>query len=195
MTMLFQLAMMFAKLCAFAFGGGYVMIPGMIQESEARSWATAAELTNVIALAGMTPGPVAINAAVAYGYHVAGLPGAVASFIGIAVPCALIVILTATFFFKIYNHPAVKGALYGLRPTITGIIIYAAVSLAVKNGIIAFGPDTMIGKGINFSAAGVNLFEMKSILIAGTAFLLLTKTKVHPVFMIIGSGMLGAFIF
>ena len=195
MKMLFELAMMFAKLCAFAFGGGYVMIPSMIQQSEARHWATAAELSNVIALAGMTPGPVAINAAVAYGYHVAGFPGAVASFLGIAVPCTLIVILTATFFFKIYKHPAVKGALYGLRPTITGIIIYAAVSLAVNNGIIAFTPDNMIENGFNFSALGIGLFEMKSVLIAGTTFLMLIKTKIHPVYMIFGSGILGTFIF
>ncbi|MDF2523041.1 MAG: chromate transport protein ChrA [Clostridiales bacterium] len=195
MNMLFELAMMFAKLSAFAFGGGYVMIPSLIQQSEARHWATATELTNVIALAGMTPGPVAVNAAVAYGYHIAGVAGAATSFLGIAVPCALIVILAASFFFKIYKHPVVKGALYGLRPTITGIIIYAAVSIALKNGIIAFTTSTMIGSGFNFSALGINLFEIKSVVIAVIAFLMLVKTKTHPVFIIIGSGILGAVIF
>ena len=195
MKMLFELAVMFTRLCAFAFGGGYVMIPSLIRQSEARNWATAAELTNVIALAGMSPGPVAINAAVGYGYHVAGIPGAAASFVGIAVPSALIVILAATFFFKIYRHPMVKGALYGLRPTITGIILYAAISLAVKNGILAFTNESLIEKGINISIVGFGLFEAKSILIALTAFTMLIKTKVHPVFVILGSGVLGILAF
>ncbi len=31
----------------------------------------------------------------------------------------------AAFFFKVYNHPYVKAVLYGLRPVITGIILYA----------------------------------------------------------------------
>jgi chromate transporter len=195
MKMLFELAAMFAKLCTFAFGGGYVMIPTMIQMSEARHWATAAELTNSIAIAGMAPGPVAINSAVAYGYHVGGLPGALASCLGILIPGTTIVILAAIFFFKIYEHPAVSTVLYGLRPTITGIIMYAAVSLAEKNGIIAFTTDNMIEKGFNVSVFGAGLIEIKSVIIAVIAFVILSKTKIHPVFMIIGSGILGAFIF
>lgn len=195
MQLLFQLFIMFAQLASSAFGGGYVVISSLITESESRGWATAAELTNTIALAGMTPGPVAMNIAVAYGYKLAGFSGAAAALLGIAFPCAVIVIIVAKFFLTVYNHPLVKGALYGLRATVTGIIIYGAINIAVKNGIIAATSKTLINKGINISAAGVNLFDLKSIIIAVAAFLILTKTKLHPVFLIIGSGVVGVIVF
>ncbi|MCX8130981.1 MAG: chromate transporter [Clostridia bacterium] len=195
MELLFKLFIMFAKLSAFAFGGGYVMIPSLIKASETNGWATASELTDVIAIAGMSPGPVAVNAAVGYGYKVAGFPGAVASFLGIAIPCALIVITVAAFFFRVYNYPKVQAALYGLRPVITGIILYAAVSLALKNSIIAAAPDKLISDGINITASGFQLFEAKSLVITALTLGILMKTKIQPIFLILGSGVLGVLIF
>jgi chromate transporter len=195
MLMLFKLFLMFAKLCAFAFGGGYVMIPSLIKASEANHWATASELTNVIAIAGMSPGPVAVNAAIGYGYKVAGFPGAAACFLGIALPCALIVILVAAFFLKVYNNPHIQAALYALRPVITGIILYAAVSIAIKNNMIAAVPGKLIEKGFYLSASGHNLFEVKSMLIGIITFAVLQKTKISPIFLIVGAGLLGVAIF
>jgi chromate transporter len=195
MELLVKLFIMFTKLCAFAFGGGYVMIPSLIKASEANGWATASELTDVIAIAGMSPGPIAINAAVGYGYKVAGFQGAMASMLGIAIPCALIVIVVATFFFKVYNHPKVQAALYGLRPVVTGIILYAAVSLAIKNSIIAAAPDKLIPHGINITALGLQLFEAKSLVITVLTFGILVRTKVQPILLILASGILGVFIF
>lgn len=195
MSLLPDLFLMFMKLSAFAFGGGYVMIPSMIQMSEAKNWATGNELSNVIALAGMAPGPVAMNAAVGYGYHVAGFQGAAAAFLGMAAPCAIIVIFAATFFFKVYDHPVVKGILNGLRPAITGIIVYAAVSLAVKNGIFAYTSNNVIKNGINISILGTGILEVKSAIMAIVAFVLLTRTRIHPVFLIIASGIIGIILF
>ncbi len=192
--MLIQLFLMFAKLSLFSFGGGYVMIPIMLQELEKNKWATAADVTDIVALAGMSPGPVAVNAAVGLGYKVAGLGGVIAAFLGIAVPCAVVVILVAMFFFKVYDHPMVKGALYGLRPVITGIIIYAAVKIAIKNGIVA-AHEGIIESGININYGAIQLFEVKSIIMALIAFFVLTRTKTHPIFVIISAGVLGILLF
>lgn len=195
MSILFELSLMFTKLAAFAFGGGYVIISSLILESEAKGWANASQLADIIALAGMTPGPVAMNIAVAYGYKIASFPGAFAALLGIALPCAIIVILAATFFFKVYQHKYVKGALYTLRATITGIIVYAAVDMAIKNGVFLSSSKNLINKGINVILANQHIFELKSFAIAIASFLILTKTKVHPLFVIIGSGVLGIIIF
>ena len=195
LSRLLELAMIFAKLYPFSFGGGYVMIPIMMDELVNNNWATVSELTDIVAIAGMAPGSVAINAAIGLGYKVGGFPGAIASFLGIAIPTTILVVLGATFFFKIYKHPKVKSAFYGLRPVITGIIIYAAVSLALNNGVIAASSEKMIMNGWNLSIAGVNLFEAKSILITIASIALLIKTKVHPIFVIIGAGILGILIF
>ncbi|MCX7841986.1 MAG: chromate transporter [Clostridia bacterium] len=194
MNLLFQLFFMFARLCTFAFGGGYVMFPSMIKASEQNGWGSASELTNIIAIAGMSPGPVAVNAAVGLGYKVAGVPGAIAACLGIAVPCAVIVVIVATFFFKAYNHPIVQYALNGLRPVITGIILYAGISIALKNGMLGTVPAACIQNGIYISLFG-GFFELKSLLIAAATFLILLKTKVQPVFIIAAAGFLGVFIF
>lgn len=193
--MLLNLFLMFAKLAGFAFGGGYVMIPSLIRASEANHWATAAELTDTVAIAGMAPGPVAVNAAVGYGYLVAGFPGAFASFLGIAVPCAFIVILVATFFFKVYDHPKVQAALYGLRPVITGIILYAAISIALKNKMIMTAAEETIQKGFGLSISGVQLFEGKSLAIIVLTLLILLKTRIQPIFIILAAGLAGMLLF
>ncbi len=195
MNILIELFLMFAKLSVFSFGGGYVMFPMLMSELESNKIATVAQMTEVIAIAGMSPGPVAVNAAVGLGYKVAGFPGVFAAFLGIALPCAIIVILVASFFFKVYKHPVVRSILNVLGPVITGIIFYAAVGIALKNGIVFAGQDSVIEGGWNVYASGRQLFEVKSILIAAGAFFLLVKTKVHPIFIIVGSGILGAILF
>ncbi len=168
------------------------MIPSMVQASEAHQWATATELTDVIAIAGMSPGPVAVNAAVGFGYKVAGFPGAAAAFLGIAVPCSLIVIITATFFFKAYSHKTVQAALYGLRPVIAGIVLYAAVSVALKNNILF--PEKLISGGVNITTGGFQIVEIKSLLIAAAGFVMLIKTKIQPIFLIVGGGAFGVLL-
>lgn len=193
--MLIKLFLMFVKLSMFSFGGGYVMIPIMLQELEKNAWASAADVADVVAIAGMCPGPVAVNASVGIGYKVAGIKGVIAAFLGVALPCAIIVILVATFFFKVYKNPNVQYALYGLRPVITGIIFYASVKLALKNGMLFSAKNTLLSNGYNIMLKGQHLFEVKSILLALTSFILLTKTKIHPIVIIIGSGILGYILF
>ncbi|WHH56878.1 chromate transporter [Petroclostridium sp. X23] len=195
MTLLLKLFIVFVKLSFFSFGGGYVMIPIMLKELEANHWATTAEVTDIVAIAGMCPGSVAVNAAVGLGYKVAGVGGVIAAFLGIALPCALVVIVVAVFFFKIYQYPAVQSALYGLRPVITGIIVFAAVKIALSSGIVAAAPGQMMENGYNINMGSVHLFELKSILMTVVAFFSLIKTKVHPIFVIIGAGVLGIVLF
>jgi chromate transporter len=195
MAVLFEIFFMFAKLSLFSFGGGYVMFPILMREIENNALVTMSELADIIVIAGMSPGAVAVNAAVGVGFKSAGVVGALAAFLGIAIPCAVIVILVATFFFKVCKHYLVQSALYGLRPIITGIILYAAYKIGSGSGIFYSTKEDIIEKGWNFSIGSTHIFEIKSILIAAVAFVLLTKTKIHPIFIIIGSGIMGILIF
>lgn len=194
MDILTGLFMIFSKLSLFSFGGGFVMIPVAMAELEARHWASAAELTDTVAIATMAPGPVGVNLAVGLGYKVAGFAGATAAFLGMSIPTTVLMLIVAIFFFKMYNHKAVAAAFNGIRPVIPGIILYAAVSLALKNGIILAASDKVISNGYNIVMNGV-YFELKSLVIAVFILLLLTKTKTAPVLLIILSGILGIIIF
>ncbi len=195
MNILIKIFLMFAKLSAFAFGGGYVMFPMLMKEIESNKLISMNDLADIIAIASMSPGAVSVNAAVGVGYKVAGIPGVVAAFLGIAVPCAVIVIIVATFFFKVYNHPIVRSALYGLRPIITGIILYAAFNIARTNGIIAASEKNLIDSNFNVMINGVHLFELKSLIITIASFFALVKTKLHPIFVILISALIGIIVF
>jgi len=195
MNILIKIFLMFAKLSAFAFGGGYVMFPMLMKEIESNKLISMNDLADIIAIASMSPGAVSVNAAVGVGYKVAGIPGVVAAFLGIAVPCAVIVIIVATFFFKVYNHPIVRSALYGLRPIITGIILYAAFNIARTNGIIAASEKNLIDSNFNVMINGVHLFELKSLIITIASFFALVKTKLHPIFIILISALIGIIVF
>lgn len=195
MEMMIKLFIIFAKLSLFSFGGGFVMVPVAMKEFEENGLTTAAQLTDAVALATMSPGPVGVNLAVALGYKVGGIAGMFSSFIGITLPTTILVICVALFFFKIYKNHIVKSAFYGLRPVITGVIMYAAISLALKNGMVFANPEHMITKGINIIISGLHILEIKSILIAISVFILLIKTKTPPIFVIIISGILGMIIF
>lgn len=200
MNMMTTLFIMFAKLSAFSFGGGYVMIPIMMQELEKNGLIDPSKVTDVVAIAGMSPGPVAVNAAVGLGYYVSqinnmGAWGILPAFLGIALPCAIIVIVAATFFFNVYKNKHVQAALYGLRPAIAGIVLYAAVKLAMGNGIFFSHIDTLIKIGYNVIMRGYHIAEVKSLVIFAATFLLLTKTKIHPIFLILSAGIAGIFLF
>ena len=194
MHKLLDLFLIFFKLYPISFGGGYVMLPYMSNVIESRGWLTVGEISDIIAIAGMSPGSVAINGAIGLGYKVAGMPGAVSAFLGITLPTIIIVSIMASIFFKIYHTKGFQAAFYGLRPVITGVIAYAGVSFAIKNSIIYF-QETKIMNGIYFMIGKIGILEVKSFLIVAASILLIIKYKVHPIYIIVGAGLLGMVIF
>ena len=62
MKLLGDLFFTFFKIGAFTFGGGYAMLP-LIQDAviNKHGWLTLTEFLEVIAIAEMTPGPIAVN--------------------------------------------------------------------------------------------------------------------------------------
>lgn len=171
------------------------MIPIAMAELEANHWATAAELTDTVAIATMAPGPVGVNLAVGLGYKVAGIEGAIASFLGIVIPIMILLNLVALFFFKAYKHPTVSAAFYGLRPVITGIIIYAGISLAIKNNILIADPTKIMPNGYHLMMSGIHIIEIKSFILFSIVCAFLVKTKVTPIVLIVISGVVGMLLF
>ena len=71
------LFLIFLKIGAFTFGGGYAMVALLEHEFvEEKRWLTREEFLDMVAIAESTPGPVAINSATYLGYKLAGVPGA-----------------------------------------------------------------------------------------------------------------------
>lgn len=157
------------------------MIPVIEYEIKEHGWLTAQQFTDIIAVAGMSPGPIATNIAVFVGYKVGGPLGAVTSLVAISMPSLLIVFIICLFFNKVKNQQFVHSAFYGLRPVITGLVTYAAIKVAIQNQIIT--------SFSNFH------FDTIGVLFIVIGFLLLVLTKISPVSIILLSGVFGIIIY
>lgn len=177
--LLLELFKTFLLIGTVSFGGGYAMIPVIELEVSRHDWMTTQQFTDVIAVAGMSPGPIATNSATFVGYQVAGLSGAFVSALGMTIPSLVIILIVATFFYKANENHYVQSAFYGLRPIITGLIMYAAIKFALSNGVIgsiSFETLTMIG-------------------IFVAALFALLKFRLHPIFVIVLSGLIGVTLY
>lgn len=167
-----ELIMTFMKIGAFSFGGGYAMIPLIQKEIEKHGWMTGAEFVDIIAIAEMTPGPIAVNAATFVGYKAAGVWGGIIATIGVAMPSLLLILLVSQFFFKYQQHPVNKMIFYGIRPVIVGLIATAAITIGQTSSV-------------NFGSIAISIL----------AFVAMFKFKLHPIITIIISGLLGIVVF
>lgn len=86
----------FSQVGLFSIGGGYAAMP-LIQNQvvDIHPWLTMTGFADIMAIAEMTPGPIALNAATFVGIQVAGLPGALIATIGCIFPSCVIVMTLA----------------------------------------------------------------------------------------------------
>lgn len=71
-----QLFLGFLQIGLFSFGGGYAAMPLLQEQLVARNgWLSVQEFADLVTIAEMTPGPIAVNAATFVGTKLAELPG------------------------------------------------------------------------------------------------------------------------
>ncbi|WP_246067020.1 chromate transporter [Paenibacillus koleovorans] len=177
--LLLQLFFLFIKIGFLSFGGGYSMMPVIEHEVLARNWMNPQSFSDMIALSGMSPGPIAANTAVMVGYQVAGLPGAIISVLGIVLPSLLLVVLVGMLLTKYRHHPWLEAAFTGLRPVVIAFVFYAAYRFAQSSHV--------------FQAAPFHLVSFIAIFLG--AFIALRKFKTHPLLIIIFSGLVGVALY
>lgn len=182
---LIKLFWSFFQIGLFSFGGGMAAMP-LIQNQvvDLNHWLTLTEFTDLITIAEMTPGPIAINSATFVGIRIAGFPGAIVATIGCVFPSCIIVSLLAWIYFKYKELTVIQGVLSGLRPAVVALIASAGLSiftLAVwGEGGFSLNPQT-----INFI----------SILLFSAAVFILRKWKPNPIYVMLGSGIIGGAIY
>ena len=130
MNIFIQLFLSFFQIGLFSIGGGYAAMP-LIQSQvvEIHQWLTMTQFADIITIAEMTPGPIAINSATFVGTHIAGLPGAIIATIGCVAPSCIIVLSLAYVYTKYKNLSLMKGILSGLRPVVIALIASAGLSI------------------------------------------------------------------
>ena len=120
----------FFQIGLFSFGGGYAAVP-LIQSQivETNQWMEMSQFADLITIAEMTPGPIAVNSATFVGQQMAGLPGAVICTLGCILPSFIIVLILSMLYMKYRRLRTMQGILNGLRPAIVAMIASAGLSL------------------------------------------------------------------
>lgn len=128
----------FIQIGFLAFGGGYATIP-LIQNYivQQNGWISIQEMTDLLSISQMTPGPIALNAATFVGTKIAGIFGSLVATSGIILPAFVLLMLLARFIFSENKLFLLEAAVRGIKPGITGLIAIAALSMfraSVYNG-------------------------------------------------------------
>ena len=184
---LFELFITFFKIGLFTFGGGYAMIPMITRDVVEKGWATAELLTDFIAIAESTPGTFAINTATFIGMEQMGLIGAICATLGVILPSFIIILIIAKFFGKVSDNRYVKAFLWGVRPVVVGLIASAAFSIARSHIIMT---EDFASVGGFFKAV-----DWRAIVIFALTFVISRLKKMHPIWLILIAGAMGALLY
>ncbi len=125
-NILLQLFIVFFKIGAFTFGGGWAMISIIEKEIvEKKRWVTKEEFLDLLAVAQSIPGILAVNMAVAVGDKIRGRSGAIISAIGTIIPSFVIILFIAIFLTPdmIKSNDTLNNIFRGIRPAVVALII------------------------------------------------------------------------
>ena len=134
----------FFKIEIFSFGGGYATMPFLYHISDKYHWFSYEELSRMLAISSITPGPVGLNVATFAGFKTSGVLGSIDATIAIMIPSFIIVILISKILKKFKDNFYTKAILYALRPA-------AAAMMLFKTYIFPF-KDTSVFDSIDIKA-------------------------------------------
>ena len=121
MLTILKLFWSFCKIGYTSFGG-LSMIPLINSEMLSHGWMTSTEISDIVAIAEMTPGPLGLNCATFAGIRVAGILGALAANLGVLSPTLTICVIAAAFFERFKNSDTLQHVMTIIRPVCVGLI-------------------------------------------------------------------------
>jgi len=169
----FDLFWAFIVIGASAFGGGYSLLPVLERELiKKRGWLTLDEVIDYFSIAQITPGVIAVNVSTFTGCKRKGPAGGIIATIGFIAPGVTLMIVASLFISRFAEYRVVKQAFAGIRIAV-GALILATIIKLIK------------GLFKNF----------KTVIIFIVAFVLSAVLSTSPVFVVLGAGLAGFFLF
>jgi chromate transporter len=166
---LVALFLVFLKIGAILFGGGYVLVALIRSNLVARlGWISERQLLDAIAMGQVTPGPLSTTATF-IGYLLAGFPGAVLATIAIFLPAFFFVAISGPLVPRLRRSPLAGAVLDGVNVAALALIAVVAWQL--------------------FRLAVV---DWTTLVLAGLSFFLLIRYRANSVWLVLGGAMIGA---
>ncbi len=193
-----ELYLLFMKFGFLCFGGGYMLMPLLSADLVKKlHYLEPEEFGNLVSIAQVTPGPIGINTATYTGFTQHGVLGGIVATLGLLTPAVLLVILAMKLLKKYNTSIIVTGFLAGMRPACCGLMLVALLVFAELSIFTAPVPVEYILGQIGLSEV-VTCPEFSwrpvALIIAIAAFLLLQKTKISFLWVLLFSGIAGAFL-
>ncbi len=174
-----QLFGAFFKIGLFTFGGGYAMLTLIRQEILRYAWMTPQEFLDIVGIAEVTPGPIAVNAATFVGFRSAGVRGALLATFAVVLPSFISVILVSRVWQKYKSSQSVQFVFAGIRPVVVGLVGAAAVTLGIAT----------------FEVLNSLSYQLWTVALAAFVFYGVAVKRWDPIKMIVGAALLGLLIF
>ncbi len=163
-----RLFLIFLKVGAFTFGGGYAMIPVFERELVKRFKLIAPEdFYDTLVVCQSLPGPIAVNFAVFTGLRLRGKRGALISLLGVVLPSFIFILLISVFLFRYIDVPIVEAMFKGIRLSVVALIFFAGAKLFMSHR------------------------SLEGLCIAVMAFALVFTFSLHPVWVVLMAGAYG----
>lgn len=168
----FELFLEFFKIGLFSLGGGLSTLPFLNKLIETKGWYTTAELTNMLAIAESTPGPVGINMSTYVGYNTSGIFGAIVSTFALILPSYIIITLLCKVLAKFSKNKYVQNSFKIINSVVTALLLVTTFNIF---------KTSILNTGFSF----IKIFLLILILF------FVIKLKKHPIFYIILGGIFG----
>jgi chromate transporter len=164
-----SLFLVFLKIGATLFGGGYVLVALIRSNLVTRlGWISERQLLDAIAMGQVTPGPLSTTATF-IGYLLAGIPGAVVATVAIFLPAFFFVAISGPLVPRLRQSPLAGAVLDGVNVAALALIAVATWQL--------------------FRAAVV---DGTTLVLAGLSFFLLIAYRLNSVWLVLAGAMIGA---
>ncbi|MBW4359616.1 chromate efflux transporter [Flavobacterium taihuense] len=167
-----ELAQLFLKLGFIGFGGPAVHIAMMKEEVVTKKkWITEQHFLDLVGATNLIPGPNSTEMAIHIGQERAGWRGLMVAGLCFIFPAVLITGFFAWMYKKYGQLPEIQPFVYGIKPAIIAIILFAVFPLAKK------------------SLKTVELYAI------GILVLILSLLKFNELYLLFGAGFLALFVF
>lgn len=139
-----QLFWQFFQIGIFSFGGGYATLPFLYEIADKFHWYTTSDLTNMLAISSITPGPVGVNVATFAGFNSAGILGSLLATTAVILPSFIIVTIVSKTLEKFKTNRFVKSAVRSLKPAGCALLTSVGIKLLFTSNLYLFGTLLLI---------------------------------------------------
>ena len=128
MIIYLKLFLEFFHIGLFSFGGGYATLPFLYHIADVQKWYTTKQLSDMIAVSSITPGPVGVNVATFAGFSTAGIATT-----AVILPSLIIIIIISKLLEQFRHNKYVKSVIYTLKPAGCGLLAAVGVDMFINN--------------------------------------------------------------